>query len=131
MKPKKTKELIPELAKKLQLSDEEIKSVLDLYWRKVRKTLSSLEHTHVYLKGLGTMYMKPWIVEKRIRMNDYAMQNYIDNPTNGSLTILNNLAQDNLKLKSAKEELDKQATKKKLIKNERHNQNLEGEEQDS
>lgn len=131
MKPKKTKELISELAKNLQLSEEEIKSVLDLYWRKVRKTLSSLEHTHVNLKGLGTMYMKPWIVEKRIKMNDCAMENYIESPTNGSLTILNNLAKDNLKLKAAKEELDKQSIKKKLIKNERHNQNLEGEEQDS
>ena len=127
MKPKKTKELIPELAKKLQLSEEEIKSVLDLYWRKVRKTLSSLEYTHVNLKGLGTFYMKPWTVDKRIKMNDYAIQRYIDNPTNGSLTILNNLSKDNLKLKIAKEELEKQSIKKKEIKDERRNQNLEGE----
>jgi len=127
LKPKKTKELIPELAKKLQLSEEEIKSVLDLYWRKVRKTLSSLEHTHVNLKGLGTFYMKPWTVDKRIKMNDYAIQRYIDNPTNGSLTILNNLSKDNLKLKTAKEELEKQSIKKKEIKDERRNQDLEGE----
>lgn len=127
MKPKKTKELIPELAKKLQLSEEEIKSVLDLYWRKVRKTLSSLEHTHVNLKGLGTFYMKPWTVDKRIKMNDHAIQRYIDNPTNGSLTILNNLSKDNLKLKIAKEELEKQSIKKKEIKDERRNQDLEGE----
>jgi hypothetical protein len=131
LKPKKTKQLIPELAKKLQLSEEEIKSVLDVYWSKVRKTLSSLEHTHVNLKGLGTFYMKPWMVDKKIRMNDCIIDRYIQNPTASGLSIINDLSKDNLKLKVSKEELEKQSTKKKEIKDERRNQNLEGEEQDS
>ena len=39
MKPQKLKDLLPKLSKQLQLSEEEIKSVLDIYWDKVRKSL--------------------------------------------------------------------------------------------
>ena len=131
MKPKKTKQLIPELAKKLHLSEQEVKSVMDVYWDKVRKTLSSLDHTHVYLKGLGTFYLKPWSVDKKLTINDAVINKYIENPTAGGLTIINNLSKDNIKLKIAKEKLTEQSLKKERIKHERRNQNLEGEEQDS
>ena len=131
MKPKKTKQLIPELAKKLQLSEKEIESVINVYWDNIRKTLSSLDYTHVNLKGLGTFYMKPWMVDKRLRINGHVINKYIENPTAGGLTILNKLSQDNLKLNLVKEELEKQSLKKKSIKDERRNQSLEGKEQDS
>lgn len=104
---------------------------MDVYWDKVRKTLSSLDHTHVYLKGLGTFYLKPWSVDKKLTINDAVINKYIENPTAGGLTIINNLSKDNIKLKIAKEKLTEQSLKKERIKHERRNQNLEGEEQDS
>ena len=131
MKPKKVKDLIPELSQKLQLSELEIKSVLDLYWDKVRKTLSSLEHEHVNLPGLGTFGLKSWMVEKKLRINDYLINKYTENPTASSLTILNNLSKDNLKLHNSKKKLEELQTKKQKIKNERRTQNMEGEGQDS
>lgn len=131
MKPKKVKDLIPELSQKLQLSELEIKSVLDIYWDKVRKNLSSIENNHVYLKGLGTLYLKPWMVEKKIKVNEHIIDRYIQNPTTGGLTILNGLMKDNLKLNDAKERLTEESIKKENIKYERRNQNLEGEEQNS
>lgn len=131
MKPKKVKELVPQLAKKLQLSEKEIESVLDVYWDKLRKNLSSIENNHVYLKGLGTLYLKPWMVEKKIKVNEHIIDRYIQNPTSGGLTILNSLMKDNLKLNAAKERLTEESIKKENIKYERRNQNLEGEEQDS
>lgn len=131
MKPKKVKDLIPQLAKKLQLSEAEIKSVLDVYWDKVRKNLSSLENNHVYLKGLGTFYMRASSVEKQLKMNENIINKYTQNPTAGGLAIINNVLKDNLKLDVAKERLKEEAIKKENIKYERRNQNLEGEEQDS
>jgi len=131
LKPKKVKDLIPELSQKLQLSELEIKSVLDIYWDKVRKNLSSIENNHVYLKGLGTLYLKPWMVEKKIKVNEHIIDRYIQNPTTGGLTILNGLMKDNLKLNDAKERLTEESIKKENIKYERRNQNLEGEEQNS
>ena len=131
MKPKKIKDLIPELSQKLQLSELEIKSVLDLYWDKIRKNLSSLENNHVYLKGLGTFYMRASSVDKQLKMNENIINKYTQNPTAGGLAIINNVLKDNLKLDVAKERLKEESIKKENIKYERRNQNLEGEEQDS
>lgn len=131
MNPKKVKNIIPELAKKLQLSDEQVKSVLDVYWDKVRKTLSSLEHNNINLKGLGSFNVKPWMIDKKIKMNKCIIDRYIENPTSGGLTIINNLSKDNLKLETAMERVKESNIKKENIRNERRNQNLEGEEQNS
>lgn len=131
MKPKKVKDLIPELAKQLQLSEQEVQSVLDVYWDKIRKTLSSLEHNRVNLKGLGTFYIKPWSLDKRLKINDQIISKYVDNPTTGGLTILNDIFKDNIKLQKAKERDTELNLKKEQIRHERRNQSLEGEEQDS
>ena len=131
MKPKKVKDLIPKISKELQLSEQEIKSVLDVYWDKVRKTLSSLEYEYVNVPGLGMFGLKPWMVDKRLKVNHHLIEKYIANPTAGSLTILNNLSKDNIKLNSAKEKLESLKEKKEKIKYERRNQSLEGEGKDS
>lgn len=131
MKPKKVKDLIPKLSQKLQLSELEIKSVLDVYWDKIRKNLSSLENNHVYLKGLGTFYMRASSVDKQLKMNENIINKYTQNPTAGGLSIINSVLKDNLKLDIAKERLKEESIKKENIKYERRNQNLEGEEQDS
>lgn len=131
MKPKKVKDLIPKLSQKLQLSELEIKSVLDVYWDKIRKNLSSLENNHVYLKGLGTFYMRASSVDKQLKMNENIINKYTQNPTAGGLAIINGVLKDNLKLTDARERLKEESIKKENIKYERRNQNLEGEEQDS
>lgn len=131
MKPKKVKNLIPQLAKDLQLSEEEIKSVLDLYWDKIRKTLSSLEYNRLYLKGLGTFYVKPWALDKKLKINDALITRYVENPTSGGLTIMNGLFKDNIKLNKVKEREIQNNIKREEKKYERRNQDLEREEQDS
>ena len=131
MKPKKLKDLIPQLSKELQLSEEEVKSVLDIYWDKVRKLLSSLDHNRVNLKGLGTFYIKPWSVDKKLKINDSLIDRHVQNPTASGLTIMNSLLKDNMKLKKVKEKEIDYNKKREEKKYERRNQNLEGEEQDS
>jgi len=85
----------------------------------------------VYLKGLGTFYMRASSVDKQLKMNENIINKYTQNPTAGGLSIINSVLKDNLKLDIAKERLKEESIKKENIKYERRNQNLEGEEQDS
>lgn len=131
MKPKKLNHLLPQLASELQLSEQEVESVLSLYWDRIRKTLSSLEHNRLYMKGLGTFYIKPWAVNRMLKLNNVLIEKYTANPTAHSLTTMNNLFKDNLKLTRAKEVEDQFKIQWEKKRDERHNQDLEGEEQDS
>ena len=91
MRPKKTKELIPQIAKELQLSEEQVKSVMDIYWDQVRKTLSSLEYNRLFLRGLGVFYIKPWALEKKLKSNSSRVSEYMDNPSNYGLQKMNDI----------------------------------------
>ena len=127
MKPQKVKNLIPELSQKLQLSELEIKSVLDVYWDKIRKTLSSLDHNRLYLKGLGTFYVKPWRLDTRLKINNALVDRYVSNPTATGLHIMNNLLKDNLKIEKVKEREKEYDAQRQEKKHKRRNQDLEGE----
>ena len=127
MKPQKVKDLLPQLSKELQLSEKEIKSVLDLYWDKIRKTLSSLEHNRLYLKGLGTFYVKPWRLDTRLKINNALVDRYVSNPTATGLHIMNNLLKDNLKIEKVKEREKEYDAQRQEKKHKRRNQDLEGE----
>lgn len=131
MRPKKVKDLIPQLAKELQLSEAEVESVLDVYWSKIRKTLSSLEHNAVFMNSLGTFKIKPWAVESRLKSNDHQIDRYTSNPTAGTLSILNDLFKDNVKLNGVKARYVEEQKIKHEKRYVRRNQNLEGEGQDS
>lgn len=126
MKPKRIKDLIPSLAKELQLSDKEVASVLSVYWDKIRKLLSSLDHNRVYMKGLGTFYVKPWAVDKKMDMNQKTIEKYTQMPTTRSLMIISQAILDNVKLQNVKEREGELMKIKKRKKDERLNQNLEG-----
>jgi len=128
LRPKKTKELIPQIAKELQLSEEQVKSVIDIYWDQVRKTLSSLEYNRLFLRGLGVFYIKPWALEKKLKSNSSRVSDYMDNPSNYGLQKMNDIFKENIKLEAVKaRELEENQIKFKK-RDERRNQDLEGEE---
>lgn len=66
MKPKKAKEFIPDVAQELNLPQETVEAVLRYYWERVRKSLSSLEHTRVHLTNLGDFSIKHWKLDEKI-----------------------------------------------------------------
>jgi len=45
LRPKKSKEFIPEVAKETNLSKEATEAIISYYWQEVRKSLSSLKHS--------------------------------------------------------------------------------------
>lgn len=132
MKPKKVKDLIPKVAERLQLPEKDVKSVLDIYWDKVRKSLSNIDCEYINLPKLGVMYLKPWMVDKKIKVNDAVINRYIENPTVNGLTIINNLSKDNTKLKLAQTRLTELRTIKENIRYERRRlkEDMEGKEED-
>lgn len=100
---------------------------MDIYWDQVRKTLSSLEYNRLFLRGLGVFYIKPWALEKKLKSNSSRVSEYMDNPSNYGLQKMNDIFKENIKLEAVKaRELEENEIKFKK-RDERRNQNLEGE----
>lgn len=68
MRPKKAKELIPEVSKKLECSEILVKDVIDFYWQAIRKSLSSLSHSRIHITNLGDFTIKHWKLDDKIDM---------------------------------------------------------------
>jgi len=51
---KKTKELIPTVAKEINVSEELVKDVVDFYYKKVSDCMINLEEPNIFIKNLGT-----------------------------------------------------------------------------
>jgi hypothetical protein len=68
LKPKKSKELIPEVAKELQVSEHLVKEITEFYWQEIRKSLSSLKHARIHVTNLGDFTIKHWKIDSKIEM---------------------------------------------------------------
>jgi uncharacterized protein YdcH (DUF465 family) len=68
LRPKKSKEFIPEVAKETNLSKEATEAIISYYWQEVRKSLSSLKHSRVHLTNLGDFTIKHWKLDDKIEM---------------------------------------------------------------
>ena len=66
MRPKKAKDFIPNVAEQLHLSEDVVKDVVDYYWRNIRKSLSSLDHSRIHLTNLGDFTIKHWKIDEKI-----------------------------------------------------------------
>jgi nucleoid DNA-binding protein len=66
--PRKAKDLIPQVAKETNLSEETINNIIGFYWREVRKSLSSLKHSRVHITNLGDFVTKHWKIDDKIEM---------------------------------------------------------------
>lgn len=76
MRPKKAKQLLPEVAEKVDLSEQAVKDIIDFYWQEVRKSLSSLKHSRVHITNLGDFTIKHWKLDDRITMIEKFKENF-------------------------------------------------------
>lgn len=76
MRPKKAKQLLPEVAEKVDLSEQAVKDIIDFYWQEVRKSLSSLKHSRVHITNLGDFTIKHWKLDDRIAMIEKFKENF-------------------------------------------------------
>ena len=66
MRPKKSKEFIPDIAKDTDVAVDLAEEVVLYYWREIRKNLSSLSHNRVHLANLGDFTIKHWKIDEKI-----------------------------------------------------------------
>jgi len=67
LKPRKAKELIPQTARELDISEDLVNDVVSFYWREVRSSLSSLKHSRVHITNLGDFLIKTWKLDETIQ----------------------------------------------------------------
>jgi nucleoid DNA-binding protein len=68
LKPKKSKDLIEEVAKQTGISEHLVKEITSFYWQEVRKSLSSLKHARIHITNLGDFTIKHWKIQDKIKM---------------------------------------------------------------
>jgi hypothetical protein len=66
LRPRKSKEFIPEVAKKLNLQESLVEDLIDYYWEEIRKSLSGLKHQRIHLINLGDFVIKHWKLDDKI-----------------------------------------------------------------
>ena len=138
MKPKKSKELIPDVAKQLGVSEQMVSDVTSFYWHEIRKSLSSLKHARVHVTNLGDFTIKHWKLDDKIDMLEKFKENFRQK---GLQEIVTRFRTDEtlFDLKAIRELMDEENQRRDFIKlhknnNEpkrEHNQNLEVKGTDS
>ena len=66
MKPLKAKDFIPDVAKKLDLSDEVVKEIISYYWQEIRRNISSLTHSRIHITNVGDFLVKEWKLDSKM-----------------------------------------------------------------
>jgi hypothetical protein len=66
LRAKKSKEFIPDVANKLNLSEELVEDLVNCYWQEIRKSLSGLKHVRIHLTNLGDFTIKHWKLDDKI-----------------------------------------------------------------
>lgn len=66
MNPRKSKDLIEEVADDLSVSQNLVEAVTKLYWKEVWQNLTSLSSPKVHIENLGDFNIKHWLLEKEI-----------------------------------------------------------------
>lgn len=76
MKPRKAKELLPDVAAELKLPMRLVEAVALEYWKEVWLALTNLKSSQVHVNGLGDFKIKNWQLEKEIKKyEDWQVRN--------------------------------------------------------
>ena len=135
MRPKKIREIVKKTANDLDLPESTIDTITSFYWLQVRNTINEVDTHSLSINGLGTFYIKPWVLNKLISKNEIFIKNFtnsnIKKMTFQKYAILDQ-AQSRLKiLKEIKEDilLEKERKKEITKKRKKHvsDKNLERE----
>lgn len=131
MKPRKSKELIPDVAKQLGVSEQMVSDVTSFYWHEIRKSLSSLKHARIHITNLGDFTIKHWKIDERIESLEKFKENFRQK---GLQEIVTRFRTDEtlFDLKAIKELMDEENQRKDFIKlHKKHNNNESKKEHNS
>lgn len=115
MNPKKSKELIPVVAKQLEMDEILVKKVIDFYWNSVRKSMEDLKYPDIQIANFGRFVIKQSTFDKKIqRYKDY-LDNQ-DNLTFGKYYKYKQVEEGYAKMIEVKKYIDERNEKKKSFK---------------
>lgn len=124
MNPKKAKELIPWVAKKLSVSEVLVNDVVFFYWEEVRKSLSNLKHSRIHITNLGDFIIKNWKIDDKIKQLEQWENN---NKQKGlqQITARFKTAETLFELKDVKKIIEEEQQRKEFIKLHKNESNKE------
>jgi len=124
MNPKKAKELIPYVAKKLSVSEVLITDVVSFYWEEVRKSLSNLKHSRIHITNLGDFIIKNWKIDDKVKQLEQWENN---NKQKGlqQITARFKTAETLFALKDVKKIIEEEQQRKEFIKLHKNESNKE------
>jgi nucleoid DNA-binding protein len=115
LNPKKSKELIPLVAKELEMDEILVKKVIDFYWNSVRKSMEDLKYPDIQIANFGRFVIKQSTFDKKIqRYKDY-LDNQ-DNLTFGKYYKYKQVEEGYAKMIEVKKYIDERNEKKKSFK---------------
>ncbi len=139
MKPKKAKQLLPEVAESVGLPEQTVKDITDFYWQEIRKSLSSLKHTRVHITNLGDFTIKHWKIDDKISILEKFKENFKQRGLQETVTRFRT-DEKLFDLKAMKKMVEEESQRKDFIKlhksqshesNRQHNKDMEEQGSDS
>ena len=108
MNPKKHKEFREGIAKEVGVHTQVVDDFINFYYAKLRKKLSQLSHSNIYVDGLGTFQLKKNKLEFAIKKNKSMLGNIAKTTYKGyakSEDIIENIIQMSNALKQIEENI--------------------------
>jgi nucleoid DNA-binding protein len=131
MIPKKANKLYTEITKEFDVSEGLVENLVELYYKTLRKNLSSLSELRINVDGLGHFVVKIQKVKKAIPHYEKVLNNH-DTSTFGAYHNKKSVEEKLELLNKINEKIDKELTKKQTFKDEKYSQtNLAKQETDS
>jgi nucleoid DNA-binding protein len=131
MIPKKANKLYKEITKEFDVSEDLVENLVELYYKTLRKNLSSLSELRINADGLGHFVVKVQKVKKAIPHYEKVLNNH-DTSTFGAYHNKKSVEEKLELLNKINEKIDKELTKKQTFKDEKYSQNnLAKQETDS
>jgi nucleoid DNA-binding protein len=139
LKPKKAKQLLPEVAESVGLPEQTVKDITDFYWQEIRKSLSSLKHTRVHITNLGDFTIKHWKIDDKISILEKFKENFKQRGLQETVTRFRT-DEKLFDLKAMKKMVEEESQRKDFIKlhklqshesNRQHNKDMEEQGSDS
>jgi|APGre2960657373_1045057.scaffolds.fasta_scaffold00450_12 hypothetical protein len=130
MIPKKASKLYKELTKEFDVSEDLVENLVELYYKTLRKNLSSLSELRINADGLGHFVIKIQKVKKAIPHYEKVLNNH-DTSTFGAYHNKKSVEEKLELLNKINEKVEKELTKRKNFKDEKYSKiNLEQQEAD-
>jgi len=119
LNPKKSKELYKVTADELNIEEDLVKDLVEMYWKEIRKSITGLKHHSIFVAGIGTFNAKPWKLTE-IREKYETRISYNNGSNYRKIAIKTDLEATVAKIKVLEEQIAATKLKKKLIKDKRN-----------